>query len=106
MRSRSTETGECDYCSAREVSLLNVTELAPRFEAMMGLYHELTADTMLPLEDPLKVGSPLLTQQLCDAVRSAGSDGILYPSTRIRSGANLVVFDPTLCRVGRSWVVH
>lgn len=46
-----------------------------------------------------------VTQQLCEAVRSAGYDGILYASTRLRRGVNLVVLDPALCRIGRSWVV-
>lgn len=46
-----------------------------------------------------------VTQQLCEAVRSAGYDGILYPSTRHQRGTNLVVFDPSLCRIGRSWLL-
>jgi RES domain-containing protein len=46
-----------------------------------------------------------VTQQLCEAVRSAGYDGILYPSTRQERGKNLVVFDPALCRIGRSWLL-
>lgn len=47
-----------------------------------------------------------VTQQLCEAVRSAGYDGILYPSTRHERGTNLVVFDPSLCRIARSWLVQ
>lgn len=61
IRSNSTENGDCDYCNARDVPLIPIAKLAPRFEAMMSLYHELNADTILPLEDPLKVGNPLLT---------------------------------------------
>lgn len=46
-----------------------------------------------------------VTQQLCEAVRAAGYDGILYRSTRDPRGSNLVVFDPSLCRIERSWLV-
>ena len=46
-----------------------------------------------------------VTQQLCEAARAAGYDGILFPSTRQTNGINLVVFDPSLCRVGSSWLV-
>jgi hypothetical protein len=55
-----TLKGHCDYCSAREVPLISIGALAPRFDAMMSLYRDLTADTILPDEDPLSVGSPLL----------------------------------------------
>jgi len=56
----STLKGRCDYCSAREVPLISIGALAPRFDAMMGLYRDLTADTILPYENPLRVGIPLL----------------------------------------------
>lgn len=46
-----------------------------------------------------------VTQQLCEAVRTAAYDGILYRSARDPRGTNLVVFDPGLCRIGRSWLV-
>lgn len=46
------------------------------------------------------------TQQLCAAVRSAGYDGILYPSTRVRGGVNLVIFDPGAGIIGDSWLVN
>ena len=52
--------GECDYCDARNVPLIPVGALAVRFNAMMSLYRDLTADTILPYEDPFKVGRPLL----------------------------------------------
>jgi hypothetical protein len=39
--------------------LLPLARLAPHFTAMLGLYHELTPDTILDEEDPLVVGAEL-----------------------------------------------
>ena len=46
-----------------------------------------------------------ITQQLCEAVRDAGYDGVLYRSTRRARGVNLVLFDPSICKVLPSWVI-
>jgi hypothetical protein len=46
-----------------------------------------------------------VTQQLCEAVRLAGYDGILYPSTRHDDGLNLVVFEPGALEIEDSWLV-
>lgn len=59
-RQHSTERGKCSYCAAQGVRLLPVGELAPHFDAMLGLYHELTPDTILDWEDSLTVGDLLL----------------------------------------------
>lgn len=45
------------------------------------------------------------TQYLAEVIRSAGYDGICYPSALNQTGTNVVVFDPQLIRVTRSgWV--
>lgn len=45
------------------------------------------------------------TQKLCAAVRLAGYDGILYGSTRLDGGVNLVLFSPADGVIGESWRV-
>lgn len=60
-RETSTERGECRYCGSNGARLLPLASLAPHFTAMLGLYRELTPDTILDDEDPLVVGDLLET---------------------------------------------
>lgn len=69
---------------------------------LLGRFGEELSTPVRSDDNPEEYG---VTQQLCEAVRAAGYDGILYRSTRNPSGTNLVVFDPSLCRRGRSWLV-
>src|SRR5579872_6320472 len=57
---QSTQTGKCPFCRSRNVLLTPLGRMAPTFDAMMSLYNELNADTILEFEDPFKVGGLLL----------------------------------------------
>jgi hypothetical protein len=52
----SQQNGDCPFCGARAVPLIPLAQIAHRFDAMMSLYNELNADTILDFEDPLSLG--------------------------------------------------
>ena len=56
----SASCGDCSYCDAKGARLLPVAELAAHFDPMLGLYHDVTPDTVRDSENPLNVGDPLL----------------------------------------------
>jgi RES domain-containing protein len=116
-----TPEGPLSMCRVRVGEDLNVVDIVRGFprinpfttsEEHLGWTVEVAELLNLfgyELSQPVQLGDNpqeyRVTQKLCEAVRSAGYQGILYPSTRRQRGVNLVVFDPRLCRIGRSWLV-
>lgn len=61
---------------------------------LYGLFGAFATDLETPLERGDDISTYLPCQNLTDAVRAAGFDGIRYPSAMRPSGSNVVLFDP------------
>jgi RES domain-containing protein len=103
--------------TARDVRVLNLVDGYPQInpftESEETLFWEIEiADLLILLGEEL--AKPVqndddpqeyrITQQLCAAIRDAGYDGIMYPSTRRDGGVNLVLFDGAAGDILESWL--
>ncbi len=107
----------CRVQLARDINVLDLVDGFPRINPFTGsdetLFWEVEVADLLILfgqelakpvqndDDPQEYRT---TQQLCTAVRNAGYDGILYPSTRRPDGVNLVLFEPAAGEILDSWL--
>src|SRR5437762_6781669 len=61
VRDHATSRGKCPYCGTADSPCLNSAEISYLFQPMLGLYHELTSDTVdYGYEDPLQISDTLL----------------------------------------------
>jgi hypothetical protein len=85
----------------------NVTDYSELFADFIGPFHDLRGlDTVPPCLAPDPITGYPAGQALARELRTAGSNGIVYPSVRRAVGACLVAFHPTLIqnvRQGAIW---
>jgi len=88
---------------SRVIDLLNLKiPKSPFFEEhlawklqLAGLFHRLGEELSRPIMPHEEPRLYVPTQHLCDLIRWAGYDGVVYPSA-MGPGFNVVLFDPTI----------